>query len=203
MSLGLIGKKIGMTQVFGDNSEFIPVTIIEAGPCFVIQIKKKEKDDYNALQLGYIATKKGNKPLQGHCKKSNKGNFRILKEFEVDNSESYEIGHEMNLSMFSIGDKVKITGTSKGKGFAGVMKRWGFSGGPASHGSKSHREPGSIGASATPSRVLKGKKLPGHKGNEKVTIKNCKIVDIRLEKNIIMVKGPVPGSKNQVILIYK
>ncbi|MDY6863542.1 MAG: 50S ribosomal protein L3 [Thermodesulfobacteriota bacterium] len=203
MSLGLIGKKIGMTQVFEDNSELVPVTIIQAGPCFVIQIKTEEKDGYNALQLGYVAAKKVNKPIQGHCTKSDRGNFRIFKEFAVEDIENYTLGQEINIGIFSIGDRITITGNSKGKGFAGVMKRWGFGGGPASHGSKTHRRPGSIGASATPSRVLKGKKLPGHKGNEKNTIKKCKIVNLMSEENIIMIKGQVPGSRNQVVLIYK
>lgn len=203
MVLGLIGRKLGMTQIFSGDGEAIPITVIEAGPCSVVQIKNKEKDGYNTLQLGFLPKKmnKTNKPLTGHFKKGNTGAFYFLKEFEVDDTNTHQVGQEINLEIFQVGQKVTVTGISKGKGFSGMMKRWGFGGGPASHGSNFHRAPGSIGCSAYPSRVFKGKKLPGHQGSATVTVANLEIVDRQVEKNLLFIKGAIPGGKNGMLLI--
>jgi len=192
-----------MTQLFSRDGEVIPTTVIEVGPCSVVQVKSKEKEGYNALQLGFLPKKinKVNKPLQDHFKKSGTSAFYFLKEFRVDDINSYQLGQEINLEIFQVGQKVAVTGTSKGKGFSGVMKRWGFKGGPDSHGSTRHRSPGSIGSSAYPSRVFKGKKLPGHQGVATVTIKKLEIVDIKLEKNLLFLKGSVPGKKKGIVII--
>jgi len=202
MKKGLIGKKLGMTQVFAEEGA-IPVTVIEAGPCVVIQKKSAGKDGYEAIQVGFGRKKPKNvtKPLQGHYKKADKGLFSFLKEFRVESSDEYEIGSELTTELFEIGDYVDITGTSKGRGFAGVMKRHGFKGGRATHGSMFHRAPGSIGASADPSRVLKGRKLPGHMGDQSVTVQNLTVLGIRPEMNIILIKGAVPGTNNGIVLI--
>ncbi len=202
MKKGLIGKKLGMTQVFSDEGA-IPVTVIEVGPCVVIQKKSAGKDGYEAIQVGFGRKRPKNvtKPLQGHYKKADKGLFRFLKEFRVESSDEYELGSELTADLFEVGDYVDITGTSKGRGFAGVVKRHGFGGGRATHGSMFHRAPGSIGASADPSRVLKGRKLPGHLGDHRVTIQNLTVLGIRPEMNIILVKGAVPGSNNGMVLI--
>ena len=203
MSLGLIGRKLGMTQLFSENGEAIPITVLEAGPCSVVQIKSKEKEGYNTLQLGFLPKKinRVNKPLQGHFKKGNSSAFYVLKEFEVDDVSSYQIGQEINLKIFQVGQKVAITGKSKGKGFSGVIKRWGFSGGPGSHGSRIHRAPGSIGCSAYPSRLFKGRKLPGHQGATIVTVENLEIFDCKVEENLLFIKGSVPGGKNGMVFI--
>jgi large subunit ribosomal protein L3 len=205
MAIGLIGRKIGMTQVFSEEGEVLPVTVIEAGPCFVITKKTVEKHGYNAIQLGFGSQKESrvSLPLLGQFKKANVPPCRILKEFRVDDVQSFEIGQKLTLDLFSIGEKVTITGRSKGRGFAGVVKRWGFRGGRSSHGSMFHRAPGSIGASADPSRVFKGKKLPGHYGNAKVTVRNLEIVDIKVEENLLVVKGSVPGGKRGVVIVKK
>ncbi len=203
MSLGLIGRKIGMTQLFSEEGESVTVTVIEAGPCKVVQIKNNEGEGYNALQLGFLPRKmaKVNKPLQGHFKKGGDGAFYFLKEFTVDDVASYQLGQEINLEIFEVGQKVTVTGISKGKGFAGVMKRWGFGGGPASHGSTTYRRPGSIGASAYPARVMKGKKLPGHKGAATVTVENLEVFDRQPEKNLLFLKGAIPGGKKGLVTI--
>ncbi len=202
MKKGLIGKKLGMTQVFTDEGA-IPVTVIEAGPCVIIQKKTSDKDGYEAIQVGFGRKKAKNvtKPLQGHYNKADKGLFRVLKEFRVESTDQYELGSELKVDLFGIGDFVDIIGTSKGRGFAGTVKRHGFKGGRATHGSMFHRAPGSIGASADPSRVLKGKKFPGHMGYERVTVQNLLILGIRPEKNLILVKGAVPGSNNGIVFI--
>jgi len=202
MKKGLIGKKLGMTQVFSDEGA-IPVTVIEAGPCVVIQKKSAGKDGYEAIQVGFGRKKPKNvtKPLQGHYKKADKGLFRFLKEFRVESSNEYELGAELTADIFEVGDFVDVTGTSKGRGYAGVVKRHGFRGGRATHGSMFHRAPGSIGASADPSRVLKGRKLPGHMGDQRVTVQNLTVLGIRPEMNIILVKGAVPGTNNGIVLI--
>jgi large subunit ribosomal protein L3 len=202
MKKGLIGKKLGMTQIFTDEGA-IPVTVIEAGPCVVIQKKNAAKDGYEAIQVGYgrKRQKRVTKPLQGHFKKADKGLFSVLKEFRVESSDEYELGAELKADIFEIGDYVDIVGTSKGRGFAGVVKRHGFHGGRATHGSMFHRAPGSIGASADPSRVMKGRKLPGHMGDQRVTVQNLFVLGIRPEMNIILVKGAVPGSNNGIVLI--
>jgi large subunit ribosomal protein L3 len=202
MTKGLIGKKLGMTQVFSDEGEFVPVTVIEVEPSVVMQKKTAETDGYDALQLGYGRVKQRNvtKALQGHFKKADKGFFRVLREVRTE-SNDYELGQELNAEIFSPGDYVDVVGTTKGKGFAGVVKRHGFSGGRASHGSMFHRAPGSIGASADPSRVFKGTRLPGHMGCERKTVQNLLVWAVRPEMNVILVRGAVPGCKNGFVLI--
>lgn len=200
---GLIGKKLGMTQVFSEEGHAIPVTVFEVEPSVVIQKKTSEKDGYAALQLGYgrVKAKRVSKPLQGHMAKAGRGFFRILKEFPV--FSDLAVGSEVTVDMFVAGDLVDVTATSKGKGFAGVVKRHGFAGGRATHGSMFHRAPGSIGASAEPSRVFKGQRLPGHMGDAKCTIQNIAVVSVRAEKNLLVVKGSVPGSRNSMVFISK
>lgn len=202
MKKGLIGKKLGMTQIFSEEGA-IPVTVIEAGPCVVIQKKNSGKDGYEAIQVGFGRTKQKSvtKPLQGHLKKADKGLFRVLREFRVDSSDDYELGAEIKADLFEVGDYVDIVGTSKGKGYAGAVKRHGFRGGRATHGSMFHRAPGSIGASADPSRVLKGTKLPGQMGDSRVTVQNLTVLGVRPERNLILVKGAVPGCNNGIVLI--
>lgn len=202
MTKGLIGKKLGMTHIFADDGAAIPVTVIEVEPSVVIQKKTRETDGYDALQLGYGRIKQRNvtKALQGHFKKADKGIFRILREFDMD-PEGYEPGQELNAEIFSPGDFVDVVGTTKGKGFAGVVKRHGFGGGRATHGSMFHRAPGSIGASADPSRVFKGTKLPGHMGCERKTAQNLLVWAVRPDMNVILVRGAVPGYKNGFVLI--
>ena len=201
MARGILGKKIGMTRVFRENGESIPVSVLEVGPCYVIQIKRIEKEGYNAIQIGFQPKKdkRLNKPLLGHFKAAGKGGSAFLQEIRVDDVDSFKLGQEINSEIFNVGDLVAVRGISKGKGFTGVVKRWGFSGGDTSHGCRSHRVPGSIGASATPSRVMKGKKLPGRMGNKKITVKNLKVVDVVKEKNLILVKGSVPGSRGSLL----
>ena len=204
MSNGIIGKKLGMTQVFAEDGAAVGVTAVEVEPSVILQIKTKEKDGYDAVQLGYSRIKQKNvtKPLQGHFKKADKGNFGIVREFAVE-SGNFEVGQEITADIFKIGDYVDVVGTSKGKGFAGVVKRHGFGGGRATHGSMFHRAPGSIGASADPSRVFKGTKLPGHMGSVRKTMQNLQIWQIRPEMNLLLLKGSVPGSKNGFVLIKK
>ena len=204
MEIGIIGKKLGMTQIFSEYGESVAVTVIEAEPSVVIQKKTRDIDGYDAIQLGFGRVKRKNvtKALQGHFKKADKGLFRLLREFRTD-SNAYELGQELKVDLFKVGDYVDVSGTSKGKGFAGVVKRHGFSGGRATHGSMFHRAPGSIGASADPSRVFKGKKLPGHMGSERVTIQNVMVWAVRPEQNLILVKGAVPGGKNGIVLIKR
>ena len=201
MSIGILGKKLGMTRVFRENGESIPVSALEIGPCYIIQIKRAEKEGYNAIQLGFQPRKeKGlNRPTAGHSKAAGRGGFRVLREFRVDDPETYELGQEITSEIFNIGDRVTVSGTSKGRGFSGVVRRWGFSGGDTSHGCRSHKVPGSIGASATPSRVMKGTKLPGRMGYQRVTVKNLRVVDVIREENLILVKGAVPGSNGGLV----
>jgi large subunit ribosomal protein L3 len=203
MERGLIGRKLGMTQIFWEDGSVIPVTVIEAGPCVVIQKKTVETDGYNAVQLGFerAKEKKVTKPLKGHFDKADKGFFRILREFRIDEPEGYEVGQEMKADLYNVGDFVDVIGTTRGRGFAGVVKRYGFKGGKASHGSMFHRAPGSVGASAYPSRVFKGKRLPGHMGFERKTVQNLMVLGVRAESNQILVKGSIPGSKNSIVLI--
>jgi len=202
MTKGLIGKKLGMTQLFSDEGVSVPVTVIEVAPSVVIQKKTAKTDGYDALQLGYGRIKQRNvtKALQGHFKKADKGLFRVLREFNMD-PDGCEAGQELNAEMFAPGDYVDVVGTTKGKGFAGVIKRHGFRGGRATHGSMFHRAPGSIGASADPSRVFKGTKLPGHMGSARKTVQNLLVWAVRPEMNVILVRGAVPGCKNGYVLI--
>lgn len=203
---GLLGKKIGMSQGFDKEGNVIPLTLIKAGPCTVIQKKTKEKDGYSALQLGFIeekGVKKPSKPLLGHLKKSKASPLKVLKEFRFDEQSTIKEGDQFFVDIFQEGEKVHVVGTSKGKGFAGVLKRWGFKGGKASHGSMFHRAPGSVGASAFPSRVVKGKKLPGHMGQKRVTVKNLTVIQADKENNLLVVKGAIPGAGGDYLLIKK
>jgi large subunit ribosomal protein L3 len=203
MKKGRVGKKLGMTQVFWDDGSVIPVTAIEAGPCVVVQKKATDVDGYDAIQLGFdrLKEKTVTKPLRGHFEKAGKGCFRILREFKLESANDYEVGAELRADLFKVGDYIDVVGTTKGRGFAGVVKRHGFRGGRATHGSMFHRAPGSIGASAWPSRVFKGKRLPGHMGNRRQTVQNLMVVSVRPEKNLILVKGSVPSSTNGIVLI--
>ena len=203
MKKALIGKKVGMTQIFDENGRIVPVTAIEVGPCTVTQIKTVEQDGYTAVQLGYgdVKESKLNKPELGKFKKSNIAPKKYLKEVRLDSIEGIKVGDELKADVFAEGDKVDIQGTSKGKGFQGVIKRWGQSRGPMGHGSMYHRRPGSMGPTSTPGRVFKGKKLPGHMGVDKVTIQNLEIVRVDLDKNAILVKGSVPGNKGSILKI--
>ena len=205
MSKGLMGKKLGMTGLFAPDGRYVPVTVIEAGPCVVTQIKTTATDGYNALQLGFseVKAKRVTKPRQGHFRKSGETFFRHVQEFPVDNPEAYSLGQKITLEIFSVGERVDVCGTTKGRGFAGVMKKEGFSGGPTTHGSKCHRIPGSIGTSAWPSRVFKGRGMPGHYGVDHQTMQNIEIVDIRPEENILMVKGAVPGPATGLVAVKK
>jgi len=205
MSRGLLGKKIGMTGLFTPRGRYIPATVIELGPCVVTQIKTKDTDGYDALQLGFGAkkTQRVNKPLQGHFKKSGEQCFEHVKEFAVDNPAEYSLGQELTVSMFKVGERVDISGKSKGRGFSGTIKRHGFHRGPMTHGSKNIRQPGSIGSSAWPSRVTKGKRLPGQYGNDRRTMRNLEIIDIRSDDNLIMVKGAVPGAELSLVNVNK
>jgi large subunit ribosomal protein L3 len=203
---GIYGRKLGMTRIFEEDGEVVPVTVIEAGPCFVVQRKTSLRDGYEAVQVGYERRPlaKCNKPEQGHLEKhGSKSGFAALKELKVDSAETYESGQEITVEQFAIGDRVSVTGTSKGRGFTGTVKRWGFRIGPMTHGSMSHRAPGSIGASAFPSRVIKGKKMPGHMGNARVTVKNLEVIDVRPEDNLLLVRGAVPGPSRGLLLIRK
>ena len=203
MKKGLIGKKIGMTQIFNEEGKVIPVTVIEAGPCVVSQVKTEETDGYNSIQLGFGAIKesKVNKPERGHFTKANIAPARYLREFRVDSIEDVKVGDELKADIFMAGDKIDIQGTSKGKGFQGVIKRHGQHRGPMGHGSMYHRRPGSMGSTSTPGRVFKGKKLPGHMGAETVTIQNLEVIKVDLDKNVILVKGSVPGAKGSILKI--
>jgi large subunit ribosomal protein L3 len=201
MVQGIIGKKKGMQQLFKEGEEVV-VTAIEAGPCFVVQIKTEEKDGYSAVQLGFEDTKKINSPEKGHLK--DVGKLRYLREFKVEDGESLEKGQKVDVDIFKSGDLVNVTGISKGKGFAGGVKRHHFAGGPKTHGqSDRHRAPGSIGATTSPGRVFKGLRMAGHMGHERVTVRNLEVVDIDLEKHLLLVKGAVPGARKGLLLIKK
>ncbi len=203
---GLIGKKIGMTQVFGDHGTMVPVTVVDAGPCVVTQVKTEDRDGYTSVQLGFGERKEKhtNKPMKGTFDKAKTTPKRILSEFEPIQGFEYKVGQEFGASIFKEGDIVNVTGTSKGKGFAGVMKRHGFSGGPKTHGQREYdRAPGSIGQGSDPSRVYKGMRMAGHMGVEKVTVRNLEIVRVDSGKNQLLIKGAVPGVQNSFILIKK
>ena len=203
MNKGLIGKKIGMTQIFDESGKVIPVTVIEAGPCVVAQVKTQDTDGYTAIQLGYgdIKEKKLNKPMKGHFTKVNVTLKKHLREFRVDSIDEVKVGDELKADVFAAGEKIDIQGTSKGKGFQGVIKRHGQSRGPMGHGSMYHRRPGSMGPTSTPGRVFKGKKLPGHMGVQTITIQNLEVVRVDLDKNVLLVKGSVPGAKGAILKI--
>ncbi|AFG35490.1 50S ribosomal protein L3, bacterial [Fervidobacterium pennivorans DSM 9078] len=198
----IIARKIGMTRLWKDD-KVVPVTVLKAGPCVVVQKKTVDKDGYNAVQLGFeeVSEKKLTKPLLGVFKKANVKPMRVLKEFRVDNVDEYSVGQEITVAIFQEGDKIDITGWTKGRGFAGAMKRWNFQGGPKSHGAKFHRELGSVGQHTEPARIFKGKRMPGRYGNERVTILNSEVVKVDPENNLIAVKGGVPGARGSLVLI--
>jgi large subunit ribosomal protein L3 len=205
MCKGLLGKKLGMTGLFTSDGQHIPVTVIEVGPCVVTQIKTVATDGYNALQLGFTPKKRSrvNKPLQGHFGKSGEECYRFVKEFAVDDPGQYNLGQVISVELFRVGERVDVVGTTKGRGFAGVIKRHGFSGGPKAHGSKCHRIPGSIGSSAFPSRVFKGKRLPGRYGTDRKTVRNLEIIDIRPDENLVLLMGAVPGFRTALVTLKK
>jgi len=203
---GIIAKKLGMTQVYAEDGQAVPVTVLQAGPCVVVQRKSKQKDGYSAVQLGLVEerkTKHVSKPMQGHFKKAGLPPCRVLREFRVDEGAEVKVGDKVSVALFAPGDSINVTGTSKGKGFQGVVKRHHFRGGAATHGSMFHRAPGSIGASAFPSRVLKGMRAAGHMGSEQVTMKNLTVVRVDAEKNILVVRGAVPGAASGYLVIRK
>jgi large subunit ribosomal protein L3 len=203
MLKGLIGKKIGMTQIFDDNGMATPVTIVEAGPCYVTQVRKPAKDGYSAVQLGFseTSTKRLTGGQLGHLKRNELPPLRFLREFRAKNPEVKE-GEQLTVEVFSVGDRVDVTGTSKGKGFAGAVKRYGFRGGPKTHGqSDRQRAPGSRGAGTSPGRVWKGARGPGHMGNERVTVQNLRVVLVDQERNLLGIEGSIPGAKGGLVLI--
>ena len=203
---GLIGKKVGMSQVFDDNGRVIPVTLIKAGPCVVVQVKSKDRDQYESVQLGLVETvnpKNITKPQKGHLEKAGAGSVRILKEFRMNGGEAVELGQQVTVDIFEGVERVNVTGKSKGKGFQGVIKRHGFGGGKATHGSMFHRAPGAIGQCASPSRVFPGKRMPGQMGSKKVSVKGLKVVSIDKENNLLVVKGAIPGGRGSYVFINK
>lgn len=199
----MLGRKVGMTQIFKEDGEVVPVTVIAAGPLFVVQKKTMEKDGYNAIQIGFgdIKEKRVTKPLKGHFEKANVAYTKFLREFHVENPDEFEIGQEIKADVFAEGDMVDVTGTSKGKGTAGVIKRHHFSRGRETHGSKHHRMPGGMSAGTYPGRVFKGHKMMGRMGHERVTVQNLEVVRVDAEKNLILVKGAIPGPKKGLISI--
>ena len=203
MKKAILGKKIGMTQVFTEDGQLIPVSVIQAGPCQVVQKKTEEVDGYTAVQVGYEDKKerRANKPEKGHFQKANVPVKKYLKEFKLDNAAELNVGDELTVEQFADGDVLDVTGTSKGHGFAGTIKRWGTHRGPMTHGSHYHRGPGSLGACSDPSRVFKGKKMPGHYGVVKVTIQNLDLVKIDKERNLLLVKGSIPGPKGGLVVV--
>ena len=202
MKKGILGKKIGMTQLFTETGLSVPVTVIEAGPCYVVQKKTPERDGYGAVQVGFGEKRERlfNKPIKGHFSKAAVRPLRILKEFKLDDFENYQVGQEIKADVFTPGEKVDVVGTSKGKGFSGGIKRHNFHRGPMAHGSKYHRRPGSLGAKG-PARVFKGRKLPGHQGSARVTVQNLEVVRVDPERNLLAIKGAVPGPKGSLVII--
>ena len=203
MKKAIIGKKVGMTQIFEENGRVIPVTVVEAGPCVVVQKKTIEKDGYEAIQVGFgdVREKLVNSPRKGHFAKAGVSLRRTLKEFRLENANEYEVGQEITADVFVAGDKVDVSGVSKGKGFQGVIKRWNANRGPMSHGSKFHRAVGSMGASSDPSKTFKNKKMPGHMGAKNTTVLNLEVVKVIAEKNLILVKGGIPGANKSTVVI--
>ena len=202
MIRGMLGKKIGMSQIFRLDGRMVPVTVVQAGPCTITQIKSREKDGYEAVQQGYDRVKRLNGPLKGHL--GDTGLFRYLRELPVDSLEGLEIGQQITVDLLQVGEKVDVIGTSKGRGFQGVMKRHGFAGGKRTHGQSDRaRAPGSIGAGTYPARVLKGQRMAGHMGNVRRTVKNLEVVEVDSERNLLLLKGGVPGAPNGLLLIRK
>jgi large subunit ribosomal protein L3 len=204
---GIIGKKIGMTQFYNTEGNVIPVTVIQTGPCVVVQKKENAKDGYSAIQVGFGSKKnqRVNKPEQGHMAKAGKGAFEVLKEFRLDDVSQFQIGQEIKAAdLFKTGDRIDVSGISKGHGFAGVIKRWSFGGFPGSHGTHEYfRHGGSIGNRSFPGRVRKGKKMAGHWGNEQISVQNLEVVDLRPEANLMLVKGAVPGAKHGIVVVRR
>jgi len=206
MALGLLGRKKGMTQVFTDQGEVVPVTVVQAGPCTVIQKRTKEKEGYNAIQVGFEVEKRTgrlNKPDKNHFEKKKLECFKTLREFRVESLENLEVGQVMNVTLFQVGDKVNVQGVTKGRGFQGVMKRHGKHGGPDAHGSDFHRRPGSIGMRTQPGRVLKNMKMPGRMGSDQVLIQKLTVVGVKPEENALLLKGALPGAREGLVVIYK
>lgn len=202
---GILGRKVGMTQMFADNGNFIPVSVIEAGPMFVTQIKTVETDGYNAIQVGFEPKKESRtiKPEKGHFAKSGVGVKRVVREFRLDSVNGYELGQEIDCSIFEVGTLIDVAGTSKGKGTQGPIRRWNQSRGPETHGSKYHRGGGSIGAASYPARVIKGMKMAGRMGNERVTVQNLELVRVDAERNLLLVKGAIPGPKGGLVVVQE
>ncbi len=203
MNTTLIGKKIGMTQIYGDDNQLVPVTVIEAGPCPVVQVKTTDSDGYNAIQIGYGRRKEksASKALLGHLKKAGQSPFAVIREVRSKDAPEQKVGDELTVSAFADVAKVDIIGLVKGRGFQGVVKRYNMSGGPASHGHMTHRRPGSIGMRQSPGHVFKGKKMPGHMGAVRRTVQNLKVVKVLADKNIILVKGSIPGANGSTVLV--
>jgi large subunit ribosomal protein L3 len=202
MLQGFLGKKIGMTQIFREDGRVVPVTVIQAGPCVVTQVKTKETDGYEAVQLGFGDVKRRNKPESGHLKNSRLS--RHLREVATDDTSEFKVGQTIGVDIFEAGEKVDVIGTSKGRGFAGVMKRWNFRGGPRTHGQSDRaRAPGSIGGGTTPGKVYKGLKMGGHMGNRRITVKGLEIIEIDTERNLLLVKGGIPGATNSLVQIRR
>lgn len=202
---GLLGKKVGMARVFTENGGTVEVTMVQAGPCTVVQRKTEDSDGYEAVQLGFgdVKDKRCTKPLKGHFAKAGTTPKRHMKEFRVGADSELKAGDEIKANIFAAGDRVDVSGVSKGKGFAGVIKRYGFGGGPGAHGSHFHRAPGSIGQSADPAKVYKGKRLPGHMGDRKTTVQNLEVVSVDPEKNIVTVRGAIPGAPGGLVIVKK
>jgi large subunit ribosomal protein L3 len=200
---GLLGRKLGMSRIFTEEGRWIEVTLLEAGPCTVVQRKTSDSDGYDAVQVGYgeVKEKRVNKPQMGHFKKTGIAPKRFLREFRIDGSSELQPGDELKIDMFKSGDRVDVSGTSKGKGFQGVIKRHGYSGGPGGHGSHFHRAPGSIGQCADPAKVYKGKGMPGQMGNKKTTTQNLEVIDVDPEKNLLVVRGAVPGAPGGLVVV--
>ncbi len=207
MMKAIIGRKLQMTQLFTEDGAAVPVTFIEAGPCTVTQVKTQDRDGYAALQIAFGTRKPKhvNRPTKGHMDKAGQGYFQVMKEVRLpeDSADQYQLGQRLTVEAFRIGDIIDVRGTSKGKGYAGTIKRWGFSRGPDGHGSKNVREPGSTGNATYPGRVIKGKKMAGQKGNKRVTVMGLKVIDVRPEDNLLVVKGAVPGARNGIVFIRK
>ncbi|MBR5666142.1 MAG: 50S ribosomal protein L3 [Lachnospiraceae bacterium] len=203
MKKAILATKVGMTQIFAEDGAFIPVTVLQAGPCPIVQVKTAEKDGYDAVQVGFgdIREKLVNKPMKGLFAKANVANKRFLKEFRFENAAEYSVGQEIKADIFAAGDKIDASGVSKGKGYAGAIKRFGLSRGPMGHGSKYHRHAGSNGPATTPGRVFKGKHMPGQMGNVNVTVQNLEVVRVDVDNNMILVKGAVPGAKKSLVIL--
>jgi len=201
--IGIVGRKIGMSQVFNEKGEVTPVSVVEAGPCPILQVKDENRDGYKAIQLGFGTRKNVNKPMTGHLKKSKVASASRVLEINVNEPGKYKVGESVDVTVFADGDKVSVIGWTKGRGFTGGVKRWGWKGGPATHGSMSHRRIGSTGAGSAPGRVWKNKTMPGRYGNERVTVKNLRVVKVEKEKNMLYLKGAVPGARNGYLIITK